>query len=181
MALQALLQNQYHPPDQLQQVRNQVTQLKYTSSNSSLFLGETAPSHTPSLPHNPPQHQASPSQLILAKQTPVPTSTPQPADLQALMSSRNLAGIIANAQKASQTPPMPQTALLQPGSANQAQSTPVGASDLLASLKRAGMLNTSSTTPIPPQNYGPPPLSSPSLPSANSSYDVQLDSASLKV
>ncbi|KAL9098685.1 MAG: hypothetical protein Q9163_005699 [Psora crenata] len=185
LALQNLLRQQYHPPEQLQQVQSQVSQLKSASSPSLSVTVPPQPPYTPAPPLPFPPYQTSAPQTVPSHQIPVPTSTPQPADIQALLSSNNLASIIANVQKGSSTPPIHNESISQPSSSIPVSSSTAGAaSDLLASLRAKGLLGPSHGSPIPhgqPTTPGTPPMANASLGRTGPVNDVQLNSASLKI
>ncbi|KAL9124447.1 MAG: hypothetical protein Q9217_006221 [Psora testacea] len=183
--LQTLLRQQYHPPEQLQQVRSQVTQLKNASRPPPVASVPTSSFYTSTPPQHLAQYHPPPSQAPPSQQIPAQTSTPQPVDFQALLSSNNLANIIANVQKSPSTPPthhepIPPT----PSSIPVAGSTGGGAVDLLASLRAKGLLGPSTGSPIPaaqPAPYGTPPFVNAGLVHPGPVNDVQLTSASLKM
>ncbi|KAL9635084.1 MAG: hypothetical protein Q9164_003686 [Protoblastenia rupestris] len=182
--LQNILRQQYHPPEQIQQVRNQVTQLKSASRPPPPIAVLTPSPYTPALQQfstYPPPLPQSPTPYQMPQHTP----TPQPADLQALLSSNNLANIIANAQKGSSTPPTQTNSLPSPSSNIPVPSSAGGgASDLLASLRAKGLLGSINGSPSPsghPSTYGTPSMTNGGLPRTGPINDVQLSSASLKI
>ncbi|KAG8526266.1 uncharacterized protein KY384_000259 [Bacidia gigantensis] len=138
IALKTILHQQYHPPDQLQQVRDQVTQLqKVPRATTTLpIAGPTI--YAPSVPQQPTLYHGPSPQSNPAPQIPVQLPEPSSTDIQTLM-SKNLADIISNAQK----PVTPlQLSAVQTNAGNASQgSTNGGVSDLLSSLKRAGILS----------------------------------------
>jgi pre-mRNA cleavage complex 2 protein Pcf11 len=185
--LQTIVTNQQLPPDQMQLIQTQVAQL---SSAQKLALPTPAPIPAPA-----------PAPLPVAA-----PPAPQQPDLQALFSSNALAGLLASAAKAQQapvTPPVHQIqlppSLLPPQPFINATPGPAsGGNSLIASLRAAGMLPPTSTTPTngavnaAPAPFGypplPPTLQTPPMPSVTlpASYmkqqnDVQLTSASLKM
>ena len=176
--LQGVLRTGQLPPDQVQQVRDQVDALMASSASSAT---PAAPTPTPySLPSYPLQQTPTP--------TPILPQAPPTVDLSSLLSSNNLADIIAKAQRASATPPVAHASLVQDRPSSAAGATPSstdvsasGGSDLIASLRNPGILTTPATsTPTngvlpfvaPPKagRRGPGPV-----------IDVQLKSASLKM
>ena len=170
-SLQTILHQRYHPPEQLQQVRDQVSQLRESSK--------------PPQPVMTVHTIASPSQYVNAQpnrppsgsgtaQIPLQPSTPSPTDIQAFMSSKNLASIIANVQRAPTTTSTAQDYSSQPVTDN-------GASNLLASLRKAGILGASPGNATQMSNFGTPPSSAAPLQIASLVNDVQLTSASLKM
>ena len=126
---------------------------------------------------SPPQHN--PQQPRPLNQAPPLIPTPQPQGLQALLSSRNLAEIIAKAQKApsaipatqAQIPPPQQT----PTSFTPGPPQPGG--DLLAMLRANGMLAAGST---PINGTNTPNILSTGTTRPTLINDVELTSASLK-
>lgn len=174
--LQIILEKQQLPPHELQAIRDQVAQLSAASKPTSVPPPYVPPPH---LPHHQPHR---------LQQTPAQLPAPQTNDIQALLSSRNLADIIAKAQQNTSTPPTahaasPQTQ--QPPVA--APSTPsVPGSDLLAMLRANGMLPSNSNTPTngslgyPSSTTNTPPILSASLVRPSMINDVELTSASLK-
>ncbi|MCJ1430379.1 hypothetical protein MMC29_008297 [Sticta canariensis] len=189
LELQTILRTHQLPPDQIQQVRDQVAQL---SASRRQAANTPTPAPVPPTPVAPP----SVSQL-------------QP-DLQALMSSNALAQLLASAKKPQPqqpppTPPVPQippqpTQLPSSQPSINHTSTPAGGENsLVASLRAAGLLPPSSSTPLngisqPPQPafpYSQPPTTMhtpPTLPvnlarpaALETRNDVQLSSASLKM
>ena len=190
--LQSILRNQQLPPDQIQLIRNQVTQLSNTSKsrpNASATVHEAPIANTPLQPATPLQ------------------ATQRQPDLQALLSSNALAELLATAAKAQQpTPPPPvhlssslpiQPPVVQP----PVTSTPVPLSEmpLIASLKAAGMLPPTSTTPMNSVSHTPhtlyaypmgePGVQTPPVPSINITRtsvapldeNIKLTSASLRM
>lgn len=170
-SLQAILHQQYHPPEQLQQVRDQVSQLRDSSRSAQPHV---APGAMASLSQYVNAHaQQLPELAGNSKANPQP-STPSPADVHALMSSKNLANIISNAQRSSATPSIAQENSVL-------GTTDSGASTLLASLRKAGMLNVTPGNPSQTSIFGTPPLTTPAPPQiASLVNDVKLTSASLK-
>lgn len=179
VALQDILSKQQLPPHELQDVRNQVARLSAEPAHAQ------APQQylpTPQSVHQQPPrplHQMSPR-----------VSAPQSTDFQALLSSRNLADIIANAQRTPSTTPINQVPVSHPQQMPLARPPGPSApgSDLLAMLKANGMLVGGSNTPVN-GSLGPllsssttntqPVIPTSSAPST-STNDVELTSASLK-
>ncbi|KAL8983502.1 MAG: hypothetical protein Q9177_004960 [Variospora cf. flavescens] len=195
--LQSIMRSQQLPPDQIQAVRDQVSQLAQS----------TRPAH--SLP-------PAPVPLPNPVPTPVPSSFPAPssstsqpsADIQSLISSNALADILASAARAKQSTPVPPEPSNAPPPqyppANLAQSLPNQAptpssntTSLLANLQALGMLTSNASTPngsVPsaqpstlyPQQFNP---HTPSMqtahqvrpPLAEIHNDVELTNASLKI
>lgn len=200
--LQTILRSQQLPPDQMQAVRNQVTQLSQTPNQVA---------HTPmppavQAPISSPAHVATPTSYTASPQAPQP-----PVDLNALLNSNNLTDLLASVAKAkerSSTPSVPAVGIQPPTqrtSVSQApiNSVPAPSSDttsLLASLRAAGILtpntgvaingaNSSAQTshlfPPPQQSKAVTPptqianLARPAL--AEIQNDVDLTNASLKM
>ena len=169
ITLQNLLQQQYHPPQQLQLVRDQVTDLQTKfrppppAPVPGLFRPESAPAaaDTPGLP---PVTQAYQKPEIVSS-----------LDLKALMSSRNLATIIASAQRNPSVPAASAGINLGPHS-NAAN----GATDLMASLTRAGLLHESGIPPTQVGNNGAQIFSHGTLANLVPLLDLELTSSSLK-
>ena len=174
--LQSLMQHQHLPPHEMQMIRDQVAALSRPSFNatnpvSSLFPGAA-------LPGPPPPSQSQQPQQ----------SMPSSADIQSLLSSNNLADIIAKAQRATPTPPLQHASLahVQPSALNASQlpnaGAPAAGPNLLASLRAAGLIpsgaQTSSNGIVP---YGTPPVQGIQPNPPGSANDVELTSASLKV
>ncbi|KAL9614124.1 MAG: hypothetical protein Q9167_001409 [Letrouitia subvulpina] len=200
--LQTILRSQQLPPDQMQAVRNQVTQLSQTPNPIA---------HTPmpaavQAPINSPAPVATPTSYTAPPQTPQP-----PVDLNALLNSNNLTDLLASVAKAkerSSTPSVPVMGVhppTQPTSVSQApvNSVPAPSSDttsLLASLRAAGILTPNTgmtingaTSSAQSSHLFPPPqqmktvtpptqianLARPAL--AEIQNDVELTNASLKI
>ena len=190
LELQNIVRNQHIPPDQIQQIRDQVSQM-YAQRRAAAIAPTPAPAPAPPPSIAPPQ---------VAQQQPV---TQQQPDLQALMSSNTLAQILASAAKSQQHPPAPTVpqAPLQPTqltsstpSTNPTSTPAENGSSLLASLRAAGILPPTTTTPLngvshpPVFNYStsstvtqtpPPPSVNFSRPETHDT--VPLVSASLKM
>ena len=138
VALQNIMSQQQLPPDQLQAVRNQINALSAPPT--------TLPNQAPYVP--PPQSiQPQHPQPPLHGSQPAPS--PAHHSLQASSGSRNLADIIARAQRAPATPPVPQVSLPQPQhtSTSQAQA-PLVPNDLSALLRAHGYLAAGANTPV---------------------------------
>lgn len=192
LELQTILRSHQLPPDQIQQVRDQVAQLSASRRQAAIT---PAPAPVPPTPVAPPS---------------VPQQQP---DLQALMSSNALAQLLASAtssqpQQPPQPPPTPPVPQIPPQptplpssqpSINTASAPAVGESELVASLRAAGILPPSSSTilngisqtPQPTFPYSQAPAMThtpPTLPvnlaraaAVETRNDVQLTSASLKI
>ena len=168
------------PPDQLQAVRNQINALSVPQTKSPIPAPFVPPSQNLQ-PQHPPPPQQRPQQL------PLP---PNPS-LQASLDSRNLADIIARAQRNPATPPTSQASLPQqqapPISASQPQA-PNAPNDLLASLRASGFFSAASNTPVngslgitPPSSVvNTSPTVAAGLDGAHPLNDVELTSVSLK-
>ncbi len=188
LELQNILKSHQLPPNQIQQVRDQVSQL-HAARRSAIIV--SPPAAVPPPPVAPPS---------------VPQQQP---DLQALMSSNTLAQILASAAQSQQQPPGPPATLApvrplelqapQPP-LNTTPTTAGAESSLMASLRAAGILPSnaeklvngvshaprSTFTYPPPQIIGQTPpipsLSGLAVPAAiETRNDVRLTSASLKM
>ena len=179
-SLQALLQQRYHPPEQLQQVRDQVTGLQHAQKAPLISMDSTPPAYTTPIHQLSGPYQQTDSKALAQSQQILQPATPSPVDIQALMSSRNLANIIAEAQKNSSTPPSSFASLASLPSTESPSAA--GASDLLASLTKAGLINGSLANVSPASAFATPATSS-LAPTRNGLLlnDVQLTSASLKM
>lgn len=195
--LQSIMRSQQLPPDQIQAVRDQVSQLAQTSR---------------------PTHSLPPAPVPLPNPvpTPVPSSYPAPppgtsqpsASIQSLISSNALADILASAARAKPTTPVPPEPLNAPPPqyppANLAQSVPSQAptpssntTSLLANLQALGMLAPNASTPngstqTAQSSTSYPPQFNPNTPSMQPTHpvrpplaeihnDVELTNASLKM
>ena len=145
--LQAILQRQQLPPDQLQLVRDQVSALG-------------PPKSAATRPY--PQANVSIPSISTPPTQPIPQATPQP-NLAALLNPNTLASLIqATANRQQSTPPpavgsiVPQ---IQPSVTPQPAVTPAAENPLIASLRARGLL---------------PPVSSTGTPAAGSSFSLPL-------
>ncbi|KAL8690039.1 MAG: hypothetical protein Q9218_004424 [Villophora microphyllina] len=200
--LQLLLKNQRLLPHQIQQVRDQVTELVQTS--------QPAPRATalPPVPMSLPDPAPTP---IPSSYAAPPSSITQPsADLGSLITSNALADILASAARAKQSTPVPSVSPnvphppYPPVSTPQAPPNPTAApssstASLLDNLKALGVIashtsapNGGIATPQPPSQFPPPPqvsLNAPIVKPANTSRsalaevrnEVVLSNASLKI
>ena len=192
--LQTILKSQHLPPDQLQQIRDQVTSLANTPRPA---MHTIAPGAT-----STPIHDLTP-----ASQPSVQPIQSANTDLSALFASGNLAGILASAARPQASPPTPSNPPLalnhSPVSVAQTITPIPGAGEngehtLLAGLRAAGMLAPIATTPslgagVPVPSmypYHPPAtVKSPAvhfstivpLPVGEFRNDVDLTSSSLKM
>ena len=179
LELQRILRAGQLMPNEVQQVRDQVDNLMASSSPAA-----APPAPTPA-PYNIPSY---PPQQIPPQPAPVQAPISAAPDLSSLLSSNSLAEIIAKAQRGSATPPVAHASLAhdRPSSglaisSNTFKSEPTVGSDLLASLRNAGIIPTPSTR-TPTNGGGPfvaPPVASKRGPGP--AIDVQLTSASLKM
>ncbi|KAI9803951.1 MAG: hypothetical protein M1833_000232 [Piccolia ochrophora] len=199
--LQTILQSQHLPPDQLRLIRNQVSQLTPEL--------QAAPAFSPP-PPPPPQ----PPAIIPAPQQPNlhDSSSQSQSSLPSTFPTNALAALLASVgQSQAPTPPPPPPAVpsLQPqaqriqpptvSSPAPAPAIPASQGSLLDSLRAAGLLQGSVSTPLPvsstPANLPLPPSvpprggsnfsqssAAPSAPTIRDrSNDVQLNTTSLKI
>lgn len=136
--LQAILQRQQLPPDQLKVVRDRV---------SALAPPKPAAAQPFSQSNMPlPNISTPPTQ-------PIPQATPQP-NLAALLNPNTLASLIqATANRQQSTPPPAVSGIvpqIQPSVAPQPTATPVAENPLIASLRARGLLPPVSSTGTPP-------------------------------
>lgn len=183
LQLQDFMRMQQVAPNQIQAIRDQITAL-------------SAPMGRPltQMPYASPSQASQQHQLPHMSYNGRPTATPQPqtpaVNLQASLESKNLADIIARAQRAPATPSSQQAPLQEPQSLN---NTPLfmpqaPGMDLLAALRAQGLLPAESTTPVNESKQYVPPSTNTLTPSTlttglarpTSANDVELTSASLK-
>ena len=183
LALQGALKSQSLTPQEFQAARNEVARLfaeVYGTSGSA-----ASPTPHVSIPTQIPPQQTVP------QQRPAQTPAPQAPDIQSLLSSRNLADIIAKAQQAPSTPPVSQAPFAQAQPAPQTSSTPslsANLGDMLASLKAKGIFSGASSTPVNGSHaYAPPssvtqtpPVVPGGFPRPPLINDVEVTSTSLK-
>lgn len=200
--LQAIMRSQQLPPNQIQAVRDQVSQLAQTSQPAV---------PTPSLPPaSMPLPNPVPTPVPSVYLAPPPSTSQSSADLQSFISSNALADILASAARAKPSTPVPSaptavtpsyyppnTTLQPPPSIIPANSS--NTTSLLANLQALGMLapdvvTANGTTSAPQSSSLYPPLqhfnpNTPSMQSANPARpplaeipnDVELTNASLKM
>ena len=184
LALQGALKSQNLTPQEFQAARNEVARL------FAEVYGASGPPASAPLRASVPTPYAPPQQ-ILQQQRPTHVSSPQNPDIQSLLSSRNLADIIAKAQQAPATPPISQAPFSQPQPAPQNSSTPslsANLGDMLASLKAKGIFSAASNTPVNGSHgYAPPPPATRTPPNIPGGFpcpvpinDIEVTSASLK-
>lgn len=189
--LQGILQRQELPQEQLKLVRDQVSALAPTSGPQLSSLPPSLPAllntagPSPSV-STPPSHS-------------IPPATPQP-NLQGLLNSSTLAGLIkATANRQQPTPPPAVANILsQVQSASTPQSasaTPVASENpLIASLRARGLLPSATGTPpavpgqpslpfiIPGQVQYTPPVATPQAPpSTEITINVHMSTPSIKM
>lgn len=183
LQLQDFMRMQQVAPNQIQAIRDQITALSAPMGRPPTQMPYASPSQAPQ------QHQ-----LPHMSYNGRPTATPQPqtptVNSQASIESKNLADIIARAQRAPATPSNQQAPLQQPQSLNNPQvSMPQAPGmDLLAALRAQGLLPAGSTTPVNDSkqyvptstNTLPPSTLTTGLTRDTSVNDVELTSASLK-
>ena len=205
--LQQILQTQHLPPDQIQLIRHQVSLLS-TSAQPNL-PARPITSQLGNVTHLP---VGAPSQLAALLQSQLPSSSlpptpvpdlytaaqppppriPSPAaqqnlDLSSLLSSNNLASILAsvsNPQRPPATPsasksqvPTPTLSAPQATLNNIPGNATSGSDSLMDSLRKAGILPQVSETPV----NGHTPAAQAPLTSSLPPNDVTLTSASLKM
>jgi len=180
LQLQDVMSRQQVTPSQIQTIRDQITAL-------SAPLGRVS---VPA-PYAPPI-QAFQQQPLPYTQRPIPGPQPQTVGLQASLDSKNLADIIARAQRAPATAPAPKVPLSQPQSTpNPHPPTPSATApglDLFAALRAQGLLPAGSTTPVNGSNgYVPPSTTTQTASTLPTGLvrpvlinDVELTSASLR-
>lgn len=184
LALQAALKSQSLTPQEFQAARNEVGRLFAEVYGTSGPAASAPPRTTAPTPYVPPQQ-------IPPQQRSAQVPAPQNPDIQSLLSSRNLADIIAKAQQAPATPPLSQVPFSQAQPASQNSSTPslsANLGEMLASLKAKGIFSDASTTPVngshgyapPPSIAQTPPIIPGGFPHPAPINDVEVTSTSLK-
>jgi len=196
--LQTVLETQHVPPNMLKAARDQVTRLQ----------------NVPAPPPAPlPQAPVSvPVQAAITAPPPVPVSYPSQPSLPPLPSATSLADLLASVAKSQQSlppPPLSNPAALNPQpqsqnthpSLNVAPTSSGPENPLIASLRAAGILPPSGSTPVnghvaqvpTPLSYPPrlPTISTPPVqlvslvgairPQQGARNDVELTSVSLKL
>ncbi|KAL7918253.1 hypothetical protein ACQKWADRAFT_304541 [Trichoderma austrokoningii] len=166
--LQSVVQHSNLPPDQLELIKNKVTELAavtiratlgHSSANSTPILAPVAPSSSLALPLHPPSTSVTP--------TPVPAAqSAAPVTLDSLLGKGAMAALLSMQSGSSQhinnstpTPQMnhnepPKTAAAAPAPPMPAASTP-SASSLLDRLRAAGMLPPATPTNVPAPSQPP--------------------------
>ncbi len=184
LALQSALKSQTLTPQEFQAARSEVARLFAEVYGASGSAASAPPRASVPTPYIPPQQLP---QQQRAPQVPAP----QNPDVQSLLSSRNLADIIAKAQQAPATPPISQAPFSQTQPVPPSSSTPslsANLGDMLASLKAKGIFSDASSTPVngshgyapPPSVTQTPPLKLGGFPRPALINDVEVASASLK-
>ncbi|KAL8664904.1 MAG: hypothetical protein Q9168_007810 [Polycauliona sp. 1 TL-2023] len=197
--LQSIMRNQQLPPDQIQAIRDQVSQLAQTQPSSA--PGPSQPPNPMLLPNPVPTPTAS------AYSAPPPTANQPSSDIQLLLDSNTLAEILASAGRAKQPTPVQSIAPnIHPPTSSPAVPPPdrvatpsSNTTSLLANLKALGMLMPDASTPNgaiphsqPPSHYPQSHQNYPTIPSMHSSHparpplqeirnNVELSNASLKI
>jgi len=175
--LQGIMSRQQLAPQELQAVRDQVAQLSASSAR--------APAPQQYVP--PPQHTYQQPRHL--HQLPPQESTPQTGDLQGLLSSRNLADIIAKAQRTPSSTPVSQAPVSHPQQipTSRPPGPPAPGRDLLAMLRANGMLPAGSTpvngslgSVLSPSGINTPPVLPTGLTRPALLNDAELTSTSLK-
>ena len=185
LALQSALKSQTLSPQDLQAARIEVARLFEVYGTPRPTVSVSAPPLAPApTAYAPPQQDGSQQRSAQVSAQPNP-------DIQSLLSSRNLADIIAKAQQAPPTPPISSQVPLaqaQPAPAPSTPSLTANLGDMLASLKAKGILSGASGTPVngsheyapPPSAIQTPPQISAGFPRPSLINDVEVTSASLK-
>lgn len=184
LALQGALKSQTLTPQEFQAARNEVARLFAEVYGASGPAASAPPRASVSTPYVPPQQ-------ISPQQRPAQVPAPQNPDIQSLLSSKNLADIIAKAQQAPATPPISQAPFSQAQPAPHNSSTPSSSAnlgDMLASLKAKGIFSGTSSTPVngshgyapPPSVTQTPPIIPGGFPRPALINDVEVISTSLK-
>ncbi|KAL8773972.1 MAG: hypothetical protein Q9209_001402 [Squamulea sp. 1 TL-2023] len=200
--LQSIMRNQQLPANQIQAIRDQVSQ-----------LAQPQPPTTPTPAQPPlslPMPVPAPTPTVSTYPVPSLPTSQSPADVRSLLDSNALAEILASAARAKQHTPVPSAPSSVPPSANAlaAASLPPldrvttpssNATSLLANLKALGMLMPDTSTPngttptAQPSSHFPQShqnnLNAPSMHSSNLARsplqevinDVELTNASLKI
>ncbi|GAM40670.1 hypothetical protein TCE0_039r13197 [Talaromyces pinophilus] len=179
--LQAILQRQQLPPDQLKLVRDQVSALAPPKPAAA-----AQPYSHPNVPI--PNISTPPTQ-------PIPQATSQP-NLAALLNPNTLASLIqATANRQQSTPPPAVAGIIpqiQPSATPQPAATPVAENPLIASLRARGLLPPVPSTGTPPTGTsfslpllvpGQTPLASVSTPQSTTdiTINVHMSTASIKI
>lgn len=178
--LQAILQRQQLPPDQLKLVRDQVSALAPPKPAAA------QPYSHPSVPI--PNISTPPTQ-------PIPQATPQP-NLAALLNPNTLASLIQATANRQQSTPTPAVAgiipQIQPSATPQPAATPVAENPLIASLRARGLLPPVPSTGTPPAGTSfslpllvpgqtPPALVSTPQSTTDITINVHMSTASIKM
>ncbi|KAI9699285.1 MAG: hypothetical protein M1836_002895 [Candelina mexicana] len=155
--LQSIIQKQQLAPDQMLQIKEQITQMAANPTQPVQTLRGTAIAdfQPQTQPHLPPQ--------LSQGYQPPPLQTPEPYQppIQPIFSQNALAQLLAATAKAQPlTPPPPRPALPAPlpveptfsTSAAQATTVPLNENSLVASLRAAGMLPPLPMTSTPVSN-----------------------------
>lgn len=157
--LQSIVQSTTLPQDQLDQIRNQVTEL------AAVTLRASSQTQNPAAP--PPQQYVPPAAAPQAQPAPsVAPPTQGSVTLDSLLGPGALAALMARQSSQNSTPnPPPASSAVRspvPAQAALAQATP--SLSLMDQLRQAGMIP--STTPTNAAPTAPPPAAAPSLPAS---------------
>ncbi|KAL8801173.1 MAG: hypothetical protein Q9200_007025 [Gallowayella weberi] len=200
--LQTIMRSQQLPSNQIQAIRDQVSQLAQNQPPATPVLVQ------PPVSIPPPNPVPTPTPSTYA--APPPSTSQPPTDIQRLLDSNVLAEILASAAKAKQSTPVPSTTPSVPPPPNHETttsftqpnrvSTPSGSTtSLLENLKALGMLMPDTSTPNsslsatqPSSHLATSHQHNPYTPSMQSSNlasphtheirnDVELTNASLKI
>lgn len=186
--LQRIVQSTSLPPDQLELIRKQVTDLASVTLRPS-SAAAAAPKSTPPPTFMPPQLPPSSSSVAsMSVPPPVPTATPPAISLDSLLGSGAMAALLARQASQSSTPQPPVSTpayanaairspqpapsepyrASQPPPQQQPQPPPTqpqsSASSLLDQLRAAGLLSAGTPTQSTPVAPAPPPLPTPTIP-----------------
>lgn len=169
--LQNILNQGQLQPHEMQAVRDQVARI-YSAPRPPV-----TPLPTPYVasPHQQPPHPQL-SQQSDTQPLPLPPNT----DLQAFLSSNNLADIIAKAQRGSPAPPVPQTSAIPESTSSSVPTSNLSCNGttLLESLRTSGLFAPLNGSQDP---YGTPPPQQTGQLQTGPFNDVILTTASLKL
>jgi pre-mRNA cleavage complex 2 protein Pcf11 len=179
--LQRIVQSTTLPPDQLEAIKKQVTDLATVTLRASSARNSTPPTHAPPLPP-PPQAQPAPYSVapLPAPAAATATAAPGSVSLDSLLGAGAMAALMGRQGSQNSTPIPPPSAHAairspQPPSAEPYRAPPPpptqsqnggGALSLMDQLRAAGLIQTpSQNTPVAAAAPPPPPPSSHTAPS----------------